>query len=245
MSQDIDEVEGGEPLDDQQETLIGGKFRTVDDLLSAYQESERAMHGSQGVSGTMRRQLEEWGCTVGDDGSIQLPPGVGTQPVPAAAPDAEDMSDQFYQDPVGFVSSFMAGQRQVEKAARANVKRAVAQLKREPLYSEVADDLDAELETIPDQHMQNPQAAQQIVQGVFERVAGKYALRQSARAKDDPNERSAMLRKLGVEPQQTAPEGGRVVVSAEDKQVLAAMNLRGKDAEEVIKLAKARVKEEE
>ncbi len=236
-------------------TLIGGKFKTVEEAVNAYQSAERNMHSATTVNSRLKQQLKDWGCTVDEEtGEITLPSQLTQQPQPQPAgqqpPDVEDPKEAFINklltEPYTALAEFYGGARQVQKQAEANTKREIGKLKSHPLFAKVADQLDADLSEVPDHYLANPQQATAIVSAKFETAVGRYALEHSKKATTDPVARTEMIQSLGLaEPAAPPdPEGGRTITTEDDREMLSAMGYSAKEQEEIVRRTKQRMKEE-
>ena len=231
-------------------SLIGGKFKNVEDLLSAYGEAERAMHSHTTVSAQMTKQLEDWGCVVDKTTGMITPPAASVpeaEPAPASGdqPDpSTQFMDQFYVDPVGTITGLNRAIRQQQKAAESNTKREIAKVRWHPLYRRVSDNLEVELSAIDDSFLANPPQAEQIVAALFRKVIGDYVLKATPTDETDPAARIKAISALGLESPAPTPDVVRATVSGGDRDMLDVLGLSSKEQEEVIKNAKERVKRE-
>jgi hypothetical protein len=240
---DVDRPEGGqEPQpegggnDEQQ--LIAGKFKTQDDLVSSYKEAERKIHEST----TRASQLEAENERLKAEREQYY-----TQPVVQSQGNdyLQQLNDQFIENPaqaaVQVNQMLIAQMRQVEKNARANMKREIAARKSDPLFREVQDEYEAILETVDDAVLANPQQAAAICEQAYNAVVGQWSRKKASSAKDDPKARKEIIDKIGL----GAPEGSRdsdVDISLDErtKDMFDAWGIKGKSRDEVVSRAIAR-----
>jgi hypothetical protein len=247
-----DPMQDGEDQEDgsSEPQLIGGKFKSQDDLLRAYQEIERLATEKTTVTKEVQKQLSAWGVQFDErTGAIKLPDNV-TQPQ-TPPPDPEDLNqqvvDRLLSDPYSVMSEVVSASRKVQKQADANVESEVADLKSDPLYSKVAPKLKAQLAAFDDRILANPQQAKALVNNVYNQLVGDYTRQQAKTARDstDPSARSQILESFGLTQSEVVAETGRNVLSQEDRDRMAAIGITDpKDQEAMAKAARKQLKEE-
>ena len=226
--------EGGEPdissggdTGENQE-LIAGKFKSVDELVNSYKEAERKITELGNIKTQYEQKLADYENRSAHQTTEQ-------QSDPNAA--VQQLNDEFFENPV---AAFMKLQnltisqmRAQEKAARANVKREISSRKNDPLFHRVADDFEAELESVADEMLANPESAKQVADYIYDRVCGRYARSNASKAKEDPVERRRYLQDLGVsEPEKDEPKS-KGDVQTDGVDMLRGLGLSGKMINEV------------
>ncbi len=241
---DVDRPEGGqEPQpegggnDEQQ--LIAGKFKTQDDLVSSYKEAERKIHESTTRASQLEAEVEQYKQQLQNYSTQQQPQQ------PQGNDYIQQLNDQFFENPaqvaVQVNQMLLTQMRQVEKNARANMKREIAARKSDPLFREVQDEYEAILETVDDAVLANPQQAAAICEQAYNAVVGQWSRKKASSAKDDPKARKEVIDKIGL----GSPEGSRdrdecIPLDDRARDMFDSFGIKGKARDEVVGRASSR-----
>lgn len=191
--------------------LYAGKFKTPEDMEVAYKEAEKRMFEA----------IEEAKQAREPESAPSAPP-----PQPNFA---EEFNNRAWEDPWTAFGQLLGASNQVQRQATAGRKRSLAQFKTDPLYSEVKDEFEAELELVDDYQMANPEAAKQIVEALYDRVSGRFARQAVAQAQKGPKERVEVVRKLGVAAPEASPDtAGGFEVDRSGLDILGELGVRNK-----------------
>ncbi len=218
VTPDEEEVEESE---EEEPRLLAKKYKSVDELERGYEEAQAALtRVSQ-----EKAELERRG--PGEVPSQEPSIGEGVNWM-------QQSDEQFYERPTEATLSILQKAREIEKRAQANVLRARAELKNDPLYSRVQDELTAELTELPDHMLADPAQSKVIVENIFNAVVGRYSRQQFQRARETPAERKAALENLGVEAPSDPQSGKAESITGRDKEMLAALGLGPDSRKKVI-----------
>ncbi len=241
---DVDETQSGDgtpPSGGEEEApkLIAGKFKTQEEFETAYHNAERKISDQGSKSSQYRQMLEQMGYSLDGEGNVVGEPQVeGEQGNPPDDDWRQKLTERFWADPLT-VASDLAGNMltqalKTQKQARANTKRAISELKADPMFRDVVDDLEAEIESVDDQYLADAKQTPVIVNALYERVVGRYAMKRAKTAKEDPTARAELLAKLGVESPVSSDGGGALDVTATDRNVLSELGIKGEATKRVI-----------
>lgn len=249
---DIQGAGAGEPGDGAGEgsgggeELILGKFKSADDLAKSYTEIEKQSTKSSQRASKLTEQLRAAGYDVDDDGTI-IAPGGGQQAPPQNPPSGDwtdQFNEQFYENPAKAMMEMIGGVTQMQKRASANTRRAIGQFKTDPLFPKIQDDFEAELMSIPDMQLADPQQAQSLAEQTYNQVVGRYFRKEAEKMRENPSERVQRLQSMGVEiPQGGGSPGGSDGMTNDDRHMLNQLGLSKEAQKKVIE--RARRSEEE
>jgi hypothetical protein len=248
-------VNNDDPQDEPPEPeLIGGKFKSQDDLLKGYQELERLATEKTTVTKEVQRQLTALGVEFDEKtGAIKLPDSATQQTqqqYTQSAPDDDPnqaVVDRLLSDPYSVMSEVVSAARTIQRQADANVESELADLKADPLYAKVGAKLKAQLAAFDDRILSNPQQAKAIVTNVYNGLVGDYARQQAKAAKEstDPTARTQILESFGLTQSEPVTESGRAIMSQEDRDRFAAIGITDpKKQEQLAKAARKQMREE-
>ncbi len=161
---DESELEDIETEGVEEEPLIFGKYKNMEEAEKGYKELEREFHATRQP---VKEEVEEFGYVS-----------------PPLAPAGEtDPNEAFYENPSQFVAQTIANVRQYERIAGANRKAALRELKAHPAYAALADQLEERLDREVDpSYLFDPTAAKEIVTAMF----GQELVRHTAKATSEP-----------------------------------------------------------
>jgi len=149
----------------EEEPLIFGKYKNMDEAEKGYKELEREFHA-------VRQPVKE---EPADFGYVNVP---GTAPAPETDP-----NEAFYENPTQFVAQAIANVRQYERIAGANRKAALRELKTHPAYGALVDRLEERLDREVDpSYLFDPNTAKEVVTAMF----GQELVRHTAQATPEP-----------------------------------------------------------
>ncbi len=164
---EIEEIETEESA--EKESLIFGKYTSMEEAEKGYKELEREFHAA-------RQPVKE---EPADFGYVSAPPGPTLE---------ADPNEAFYENPAQFVTQTIANVRQYERIAGANRKAALRELKTHPAYATLVDRLEERLDREVDpSYLFDPNTAKEIVTAMF----GQELVRHTARTARTPAQDAA------------------------------------------------------
>lgn len=205
---DREEPDTPEDLEDAAPAkLFAGKYKSVEELEKAYAEAEGKMHSTTGkaaLADKLAGQLAAAGYTIDENGQIFAP----QQQQAAPSQDfAQQFSNQLFENPMKALNDYWSAARAMEKTAEANKRRALAEVRKERFYSDVEDQLEADLIEAPDYILADPAKAKVFVKQKFIEAVGSYVLKASNNS-DDAAQRAELVKRLGIEqPNVESPSG--------------------------------------
>ena len=213
---DVDPAAG----DKKPDALIFGKFKSIEEAENAYKNLE----------GEHTRKAQE----LADLKRTQ----VATPPPPQHEEDPDELkkklTDEFFEDPIGFMTTFVSNVTKKSTESQLLRKRAVREycsgFQGEPIYDVVKEEFEDKFSELPDEVLRNPTRAKAAADDIFTYVTGKYARNRAKPAATDPKERKEYLSRLGVEKPDSEAEVDDVEVDPRlAARISSAMGL-GKDA---------------
>lgn len=188
------EEEAEESAEEQEQRLYAGKFKSEDELERSYLEAQSELtRKSQRLAELERQSGQSYSTQQADSGGDW----------------ADQFNSSFYENPLQSSSQLIQAQyaqmRQQEKAARANTKRQLAKYRKDPLYADVCDEFESQLEMIPDNVLADANQVDGVVEMVYNAVAGRHMRTQRSAGGDAVSrDRREQIGSLGVSsPQQS------------------------------------------
>jgi len=147
------EGEGEKP----EEELIFGKYKTLEEAERAHKDLERQFHASRQPP---KAETPDYGYV-----QAQQPSGPGAQE------EGSDATEALLEDPGKFIDARIGATivqlRQFDRVANANRRAALRELRSNPAYNAVSEELETALDGIEPAYLVDPQQARQIVRAMF------------------------------------------------------------------------------
>ena len=212
LENNSDENPGDGELEDKESPkLLAGKYANPEELEKAYLHEQAAMTKAQQEAADLRRQLEE--MTGSYNNTSPSPPSATGQTW------ADDFNERMWDNPATAMTEILQNAFAIRDQAEAGIETALAEKESHPLYREVATKYRAELKRNA-MYLGDPANSKAVADALFKQVVGEYALAAAEKVRENPAERTAMLRNLGIESPQS--EGGetKTVTTREDIEML-------------------------
>lgn len=238
------EATGGAAQQDEPK-LYAGKYKSADELESAYAEMQKVLGKQARAVG----QLRSLGYDVDDEGNVIAPQTYQqeeqvTNYEPAAT--TEDPNELFWQNPQQATMSIIQQVTRQQKMARVNIESQVNTRKSDPTFNSVAAEYIQQMNSIDDNIMADPRAAAYYGETLYNMVVGQKARQMATQGREDPSVRSRILKELGVEgPQPSDAKTGVEEVNEKDKRMLESLGFGGKARQEVVENWQKRREEED
>lgn len=223
---DDDEAGGGDKQEEPR--LYAGKYKTVEEMEAAYQESQSAMTKAQQRAAELER------------GGYQQP-----QPPTQPADFAEQFNNMFYENPVQAVGMILQNYDAYRNNVEASIESAEAQFEADAVYKEVQKSYRAALKKNA-ARLSDPTTAAQVADELYNQVVGEHFRKSLTTVKEDPAKRANSLRQTGLESAQ--PSSGanlRDGVSRGDMSVLDQLGLGADGKKGALKRYNAMLQEED
>jgi len=230
----FEDYESEEP---EQDNLIAGKFRSVDELARAYEEAQRKLHETSQEAAELKRMFEERE-TQNDYNNVAPPP--------TATEDDSGIWEQAIYDPKVLREAIARQYYEIkmsEAKVNAAIKKTVAAKKSDPHFNKVGDTFAAKLEELVPFFMTNAdeRVVQQVADDIWKQAVGDYYISNPLNNAPSPT-RKKEIEKLGVERPTISTEEPEVPLSPKEKAALQALGLDNKAVSRAVKRA---FKEEE
>lgn len=203
-----------------EQVLLAGKYKTVEELESAYREAEGKMHDATTKASAAQQTVDQWQAWYNSTQSTDQ---------------RGDPSNAGEEDE-GFVLDRNAVRREsaqtthqfllMDRRSQANIKRELGTRRRDKTFGKVAESVEAALLELDPSITANPETTAILAERMFNEKVGEYYRKQSEVVKADPKARKAFLDEIGVESPSSAPAGNsEEEIGSDGRELLASLGV--------------------